>query len=175
MSSLPPAAIMIVGALALLVLPKRLRSAGAVLVPLASLAHWIHLGVGTDIWWHALGHELHVLRIDDLAFVFGIIFHIAAVLGCLFAWHVRDESARVSGLVYAGSTIGAVGAGDFISLFVCWELVAFASVFLITARRRRESYAPGATCSALSWSRASWSSAARSSFMRRPAPGRSTR
>ena len=42
---------------------------------------------------------------------------------------------QVAGLAYAGAAIGAVFAGDLISLFVFWELTAITSVFLIWAVR----------------------------------------
>jgi len=70
-----------------------------------------------------------------VARVFGIIFHIAAFLGVLYALHIRDTVQQVSALVYAGAAIGALLAGDLITLFVWWELTAISSVFLILARR----------------------------------------
>ncbi|MGZ0246801.1 MAG: proton-conducting transporter transmembrane domain-containing protein, partial [Alphaproteobacteria bacterium] len=42
-----------------------------------------------------------------------------------------------------GSGIGAVFAGDLITLFVYWEAMAVTSVFLIWARRTEASYAAG--------------------------------
>ena len=46
-------------------------------------------------------------------------------------------------MLYAGSALGAVFAGDFITLFVFWELLALTSVFLIWARDSERSYATG--------------------------------
>ena len=46
-------------------------------------------------------------------------------------------------MLYAGSALGAVFAGDFITLFVFWELLAITSVFLIWARDSERSYATG--------------------------------
>ena len=40
---------------------------------------------------------------------------------------------HVAAMLYAGSALGAVFAGDMITLFVYWELTAIASVFLIWA------------------------------------------
>ena len=50
---------------------------------------------------------------------------------------------QVAGLIYAGAAIGAVFAGDLVTLFVIWELTAIASVFLIWARRSERSYRAG--------------------------------
>ena len=45
--------------------------------------------------------------------------------------------------VYAGSALGAVFAGDLVTLFIFWELLAVSSVFLIWARRTPRAYASG--------------------------------
>ncbi len=44
---------------------------------------------------------------------------------------------HVAALIYAGAAIGAVFAGDLITLFVYWELTAVSSVFLIWAEPHR--------------------------------------
>jgi len=49
----------------------------------------------------------------------------------------------VAAMMYAGSGLGAVFAGDLLTLFVFWELLAFTSVFLIWARRTQRSYTAG--------------------------------
>ena len=37
-------------------------------------------------------------------------------------------------MLYAGSALGAVFAGDLVVLFIFWELLALTSVFLVWAR-----------------------------------------
>jgi multicomponent Na+:H+ antiporter subunit D len=83
------------------------------------------------------------VRVDKLSLLFGYVFHLAAFIGLVFAWHVRDTLQHVAALTYAGSAVGAVFAGDLITLFVFWELLALTSVFLIWARRTPESTAVG--------------------------------
>jgi len=61
----------------------------------------------------------------------------------VYALHLEDNLQHVAGLIYAGSAIAAVFAGDLISLFIFWELTAIASVFLIWARRTQTSYHAG--------------------------------
>ena len=50
---------------------------------------------------------------------------------------------HTAAVVYAGSGLGAVFAGDFITLFVFWELLAVSSVFLIWARRTPRAVSAG--------------------------------
>ena len=46
-------------------------------------------------------------------------------------------------MIYAGSAIGAVFAGDLVTLFIFWEGIAVASVFLIWAARTERAYRAG--------------------------------
>ncbi|MDH5786644.1 MAG: Na(+)/H(+) antiporter subunit D, partial [Chromatiales bacterium] len=85
----------------------------------------------------------HPYRVDKLSLMFGYVFHIAALIGIVYSLHVRDTLQQVSAMLYAGSGLGAVFAGDLLTLFVFWEFLAFSSVFLIWARRNRRSYLAG--------------------------------
>ena len=49
----------------------------------------------------------------------------------------------MAALIYAGSAIGAVYAGDLLTLFVFWELTAISSVFLIWASHTEAAYRSG--------------------------------
>jgi multicomponent Na+:H+ antiporter subunit D len=74
------------------------------------------------------------MRVDKLSLLFGYLFHIASFIAVVYALHVRDTSQQVAGLLYAGSALGAVFAGDLITLFIFWEGLALSSVFLIWVR-----------------------------------------
>jgi multicomponent Na+:H+ antiporter subunit D len=143
LAALPPGVLMILGALLLPVLPGVLRKAWFLLLPLLSLAQLLMLPHGELLSWTVYGYELLPVRIDGLSFIWALIFHIAAFISALYALHVKDTVQHVSGLMYAGSAVGAVVAGDLISLFVYWELTAITSVFLIWATRTERSYATG--------------------------------
>ena len=75
--------------------------------------------------------------------MFGYIFLIATLLGVIYALHVDDALQHVAALVYAGSALGAVLAGDLITLFIFWEGTAIASVFLIWASRTERALGAG--------------------------------
>src|SRR6056300_600869 len=81
--------------------------------------------MGPEAFWHmsVFGYELTPVRIDRLSLLFGYLFHIAALIGIVFALHVRDPVQQVASLLYAGSALGAVFAGDLIILFIFWELL----------------------------------------------------
>ena len=132
---LPPPLIFAVGALVALLLRGRLLSAWAILVPLAGLANLLVLPHGVHWQGHVLDLTLVFGRVDDLSFLFALLFHIAAAIGAVFAFNVSDRVQQVSVLLYAGAAIGAVLAGDLVTLFLFWEVMAIASAFLVWARR----------------------------------------
>lgn len=70
-----------------------------------------------------------------LSLLFAYLFHLACFICLIYALHVKDRVQLVAGLLYAGSAVGAVFAGDFITLFIFWELLAVTSAFLVFARR----------------------------------------
>jgi multicomponent Na+:H+ antiporter subunit D len=142
-ASLPPALILIGGALLVPLLRGRLRSAWLLALPVISLAHLLGLPEGESWQVTIFSYELTVVRIDELSLLFGYLFHIAAFLGIIFALRVREAGEHVAALTYAGSAIGAVFAGDLITLFVFWEMLAVTSAFLIWSRRSERSYGAG--------------------------------
>ena len=142
-ASLPPGLLLIVAALAVPFLPDALRRAWTVVVPAAGLWALIVLEPGTYLAFTWFGAEFVPVRVDKLSLIFGYIFHIAAIISAIYALHVRDTVQHVAGMMYAGSGIGAVFAGDLVTLFVYWEAMAITSVFLIWARGGETAYRSG--------------------------------
>ncbi|MCG8469206.1 MAG: Na(+)/H(+) antiporter subunit D [Gemmatimonadetes bacterium] len=146
LAGLPPASIIIVGALLVPLLKGRARAAFVLLLPILSgvqLLGFFGLPEGAQLQIDLLGYTLTLNRIDKLSLVFGLIFHIVALLTVIYALHVKDAVQHMAGLVYASAGIAAVFAGDLITLFVYWELTAIASVFLIWARKTEAAYRSG--------------------------------
>lgn len=143
MSSLQPVIWFYLGALLIPLLRGHLRSALLLAIPLLSGYQLLGVETGTVWQWEILGYTLTPFRADELSLLFGYLFHIAAFLGILFALHVKDTGQQVAGLTYAGSALGAIFAGDLITLFIFWELLAVTSAFLIWARRTPRAIAAG--------------------------------
>ncbi|GAA4343078.1 Na(+)/H(+) antiporter subunit D [Kangiella taiwanensis] len=143
MAELPAFVPFFIGALIALVTKGKLRQAVLLLTPVLSGLHLLTVPAGTILSFNFLNFQLEVFEVDKLSLLFGYIFHIAAFICMLFALHVKDTLQQVSGLLYAGSAVGAVFAGDLLTLFVFWELLAVTSVFLIWARRTERAYLAG--------------------------------
>lgn len=144
---LPPGLIVILSGLLLLRVPERHRLIFLLGAPLLTLAYTWALAsqaalilegpfagtealVSTGRW---LGLELFPVRVDALGLIFATVFCIMAAAGGLFALSLPDARELAALQVYAGSAIGAVLAGDLVTLFVFWELMAIASTLVIWA------------------------------------------
>lgn len=140
---LPPGLLLIIGALLAPFLRGYWR--GAYMLVLIGAGFWglLQLDAGVYYGFELFGYQLAPVRIDKLSLIFGYVFHIAAFLSVIYALHNDDPIQNVASLAYAGSGIGAVFAGDFITLFFYWEVMAISSVFLIWARGTERAYASG--------------------------------
>ena len=132
-AELNPGLILILGALLIPLWPGKLKVMWMVALPVVAFLHAYGLDEGLHGKFDVMGLELTTLRLDGLSRIFGYIFLLAAFLGAIYAWHVGGWVEHTAGMIYAGSAIGAVYAGDLVTLFLFWEGTAIASVFLIWA------------------------------------------
>ena len=140
---LHPAVILFAGGLLLRLVPARLRTGYLLLVPILAFVRTLALTKGVFGEVQFLEWKLVFGRVDGLSNVFGYIMSLMCILGTLYGLHVKDNAQHLTAWVYAGSAMGAIYAGDFLTLFLFWELMAFSSVFLIWFRRRPGSPAAG--------------------------------
>ena len=147
LGSIPPFLIFFVGAVLVPLVRGPARKVLLLLVPLVGALNVWGLPTGYELPYHFLGYDLLPVRADRLSLLFGYLFHLAAFIAVVYSLHLgkkdHDTVQHTAGLVYAGSALGAVFAGDFITLFVFWELLAISSVFLIWARRTPASLRAG--------------------------------
>jgi multicomponent Na+:H+ antiporter subunit D len=141
-----PALPLLLGGLLLLLLRGRAAQVALVLAPILGL--WNLAGLDSAVAAEAgvvelAGMRLDLLRVDRLSLLFGLLFHIATLLAAIYSLHVRDRVQLATGLIYAGSAVGAVFAGDLLVLFLFWELLAVSSVFQVWCRRTEESRRAG--------------------------------
>jgi multicomponent Na+:H+ antiporter subunit D len=132
-----------VAALLALVTRGWLRSAVLLAAPVIGLWHLVGVEPSTSSSWQIMNLELTPYRVDGLSLMFGYLFHIGAFMAVLFALHLRDTLQQVSGILYAGAAVGAVFAGDLVTLFVFWEILGLSSAFLVWASRDERSVTAG--------------------------------
>ena len=102
-------------------------------------------------WPHALykwrvpflQYTLILGRIDKLSMVFAYIYVIAAFCMNIYALNVKNHWEHVAAMIYVGSSLGAVFAGDFFTLFFCLEIMSWAPVFLLWFRGTKKAMGCG--------------------------------
>lgn len=90
-----------------------------------------------------LGNTLILGRVDKLSLVFANVFAIQSLIGMIYALHVDDKAHHASAALYVAGSFGCVFAGDYLTLFIFWELMAVASTFLVWLHRTKTSSAAG--------------------------------
>ncbi len=126
-----PAAVLIVGGLILPLLGERLRAVAILTLPLVTLYLVWTVPDGLSLTAPFLGYELQLLKGDALSRLFAIVFALMAFAGGLFALNQRNVVELAASFCYAGSAIGVTFAGDLITVFIFWELMAIGSTLVI--------------------------------------------
>ncbi len=128
-----PGLVLVLGALLLPFLKGNARNAAILGVPLLALFCLWRLPEGT--LWSAqwLDYELAPLAVDKLSRLFATIFLLMALGGGLFALGQKSRLEIPAAFVYAGSAVGVTLAGDLVTVFVCWELMAVGSTLVLWA------------------------------------------
>ena len=138
-----PGLLLIVGAWVLPFLKGEVKRAAMLILPAAALIDCLLMTPGTYGVTRFLGQDLVFGRADRLSLVFSYVFSLMAFLGMVYALHVEDDSQHVAALTYAGGALGVTFAGDFLSLYVFWELMAISSALLVLLRRESSAVAAG--------------------------------
>ncbi len=138
-----PGLLLILGAWVLPFLNGRTKRLAMLLLPAAAVVGCVVSAPGTYGVASFLGQELVFGRVDSLSLVFSYVFSLMAFLGMVYALHVEDDSQHVAALTYAGGALGVTFAGDFLSLYIFWELMAVSSVLLVWRRREESAVAAG--------------------------------
>ncbi len=143
MSNMIPFLPLMFGAVAALFLRGWTRNIIMLAAPIVGALNLMGLEHGVFWAMEFMGYALEPVKVDKLSLMFGYLFHLAAFIAIVYALHVKDTVQHVAGLAYAASAVGAVFAGDLLTLFIFWELLALTSVFLIWARKTDRAYSSG--------------------------------
>jgi len=143
-NALPPALVLILGALPLIFLKGKAKGVWLLILPVLSFINLLAIPVGSFWSYDFLGFEVVLGKFDKLSLIFGYIFHIVAIISNIYAWHVDDRVQNIAATVYAGAALGVTFAGDLFTLFVFWEMLTISATFLVLARRTKAAIAAGA-------------------------------
>ncbi len=134
----------LMGAVLLPLLNKREKLKKTVLIGIPLIAftliHWLPDSFGQVSY---LGFDLVFGRVDQLTRVFLHVFTIMAIIGCIYGLHIKETGQHIAAFLYVGGSLGVTLCGDYLTLFIFWELMAFASTFLVWYRKKRRSIEAG--------------------------------
>ena len=134
----------LMGAVLLPLLNKREKLKKTVLIGIPLIAftliHWLPDSFGQVSY---LGFDLVFGRVDQLTRVFLHVFTIMAIIGCIYGLHIKETGQHVAAFLYVGGSLGVTLCGDYLTLFIFWEMMAFASTFLVWYRKKRRSIEAG--------------------------------
>jgi multicomponent Na+:H+ antiporter subunit D len=139
-----PALLLIFGALILPFVQRGpLRKIFLIAVPALAFAATYSMIAGTFATMQFMDWQLTFGRVDQLSKVFAYIMTLMCVIGTIYGLHVEEDAQHIAAWLYVAGSLGVIFAGDYLVLFLFWEVMAFSSVFLVWFRRRPQSLATG--------------------------------
>ena len=145
-SFIHPALILICGALILPFIKEPFRKLYLCSVPVLTFLDVIYLT------WHPGVHGVVTFmgdwtltfgRVDGLSMVFGFIMALMAIIGTVYGLHVKDNLQHIAAWFYVSGSLGVIYCGDYLVLFLFWEMMAFASTFLVWFNKQEGALAAG--------------------------------
>jgi len=140
MTTFPPGLILVLGAFAVPFLNPGVRKALLLALPLAVLVLIWGVPDGPVLTVRYLDYELVMLQGTRLGRLFATIFAIMTFVDSLFAFNQRRVFELAAAQLYAGSAICVAMAGDLITVFVFWELMAVGSTVVVWSARTTTAY-----------------------------------
>lgn len=138
-----PSILFILGALVIPFLKGKLQKAFLLLIPALAITAVFSMTSGEYWTCSFLGNSLIFGKVDKLSIVFAWVFTIMSLIGMTYALHVNESGQHVAAYLYVGGSLGVTFAGDYFSLFIFWELMAFGSAYLVFARREKDAIESG--------------------------------
>ncbi|MDH5185311.1 MAG: Na(+)/H(+) antiporter subunit D, partial [Gammaproteobacteria bacterium] len=130
---------LIIGAAILPLLKGHLRTLAVLLLPLVTLVLIWLIPENASLRTSFLEYELTLLRFHPATLIFATIFSIMAFAGGLYAYRQAHIIELSSAFAYAGAAISVTFAGDLITLFVFWEIMALFSALVLFINGSKES------------------------------------
>ncbi|MAI06495.1 MAG: Na(+)/H(+) antiporter subunit D [Rhodospirillaceae bacterium] len=128
---LHPALPILIGALIILRAKGVLKTFTLLIAPLISLFLVWMIPDGANVTTNYLDWTLEPFKTDKLSRLFATVFVIMALAGNIYALKQERVLEIFAANIYISFSLGVVFAGDLITVFVFWELMALASATVI--------------------------------------------
>ena len=127
----PPALILLAGALLVGPLRGHWRTAAVLITPLVTLWAVWQVPDGVSLTLPFLGYQIEPIEGNALRRLFATVFALMAFVGGLYAFRLARWYELAAGYAYAAGAIGVCFAGDLITLFLFWGLMALFSTVIV--------------------------------------------
>jgi multicomponent Na+:H+ antiporter subunit D len=128
---LPPAMILLVGAALIGLVRGQLRAIVILIAPLLTLWAVWQVPDGVVLTLPFLEYQIEPIEGSPLRRLFATVFALMAFVGGLYSFRIAKWWELAAGYTYAAGAIGVSFAGDLISMFVFWELMALFSTVIV--------------------------------------------
>ncbi len=140
---LHPSIVLLLGALIIPLLKGVAQQSYRIALALVFIFLVFQTSIGIHGQFEVNGLEIITGRADKLSLVFAYVFSLITLIATIYSLHVKDNIQHVTAFIYAAAATGVAFAGDLITLYVFWEMMMLASVWLIWRRQSATSYASG--------------------------------
>ena len=140
---IPPAFVLLAGAALIGLTRGHVRTAVLFAAPLAALWAVWQIPDGVVVTAQFLGYEIQPVEGSPVRRLFATIFSLMAATGGLFAFRHARWYELAAGYAYAAGAVGVSFAGDLITLFLYWELMAIFSTVVVWCGGTPEARAAG--------------------------------
>ncbi len=134
-----PGLILIFSALLAIFFPQKISKYFLLFIAFLALIISLTLPYENSFLFSYLGYEINLIRLDGLSRIFLIIFSLMTFVGLIYALNQLSKVEIIAATIYAGSAMGAVLAGDLISFFIFWEIMAIGSTLVLFSSNYKES------------------------------------
>jgi multicomponent Na+:H+ antiporter subunit D len=136
-TSVPPALVFLTVAFVAATTGRRASHALGGIVSLTALGWILTVPSGTHLSLRAFGappfgFEVVLFAVDPVSRAVGLVFALVALANVTYAYGAGASARQTAtALAYVGASLGAVFAGDWLTLVVWWELMAAAATVLL--------------------------------------------
>jgi multicomponent Na+:H+ antiporter subunit D len=130
--TVPPFVPVLVVALVAAIAPRKIGHGLGFLATAGVAVGSLLVPSGTHLTPQLFGFETVLYQVDDFSRMMGVIFGLIGAAAVLYAYSSEADGKQTAvALGYVGTSLGAVFAGDWLTLVFFWELMAVTSTLLV--------------------------------------------
>ena len=129
--SFPPALILLFAAFMAVISRQNARAIIVLVAPLITLWAIWSLPDGVLISTRFLDYQIQPLEVSPVRRMFATVFTIMAFTGALYSFRTAKTAELGAAFAYASGAVGVSFAGDLLTLFIWWEMMAIFSTIVV--------------------------------------------